>query len=82
MTTIGPFSLEEYFLNKYSKERKDRLNNSNILDEKGFIEKAKAFLEKRFKTKIFVYSEDDKDRYDPKNRAKLAIPGQPAIFIM
>ena len=68
-------------LNKYSKVRKNRLRNSNITDEKAFIEKTKTFLKKRFKTKIFVYSEDDKQRYDPKDRARLAIPGQPAIFI-
>jgi leucyl-tRNA synthetase len=68
-------------LNRYSKERKNRLKNANITNEKEFIDKTKTFLEKRFKTKVFIYLEDDKDRYDPKDRAKLAIPGQPAIYI-
>jgi hypothetical protein len=68
-------------LNKYPKERKKRLKETMISDEKEFIESAKTFLEKRFKTQVSVYEEDDKERYDPKNRATLALPGQPAIFI-
>ncbi|MCK5409768.1 MAG: class I tRNA ligase family protein, partial [Candidatus Heimdallarchaeota archaeon] len=68
-------------LNKYPKERKERIKKAMILDEKEFINSAKTFLEKRFKTKISVYTEDDSTKYDPSNRARLAIPGQPAIFI-
>jgi len=68
-------------LNKYPIDRKKRLFKTNILDEKDFIESAKDFFENRYKTKIYVYSEDDSEKYDPKQRAKLAIPGQPAIFI-
>jgi leucyl-tRNA synthetase len=68
-------------LNKFPISRKKRLAEIVISDEKDFIENAKKFLEKRFNTKISVYSEDDSKRYDPKQRAKLAIPGQPAIFI-
>ena len=68
-------------LNKFPISRKKRLAEIVISDEKDFIENAKKFLEKRFNTKISVYSEDDSKRYDPNQRAKLAIPGQPAIFI-
>jgi hypothetical protein len=39
------------------------------------------FLEERFNAKVAVYSEEDKARYDPKQRAALAIPRQPAIYI-
>ncbi|MCW3998360.1 MAG: leucine--tRNA ligase [Candidatus Bathyarchaeota archaeon] len=68
-------------LNKYPAERKKRLIEATILDEKDFIDSASKFLEKRFNTKVSVYAEEDKTRYDPKNRSGLAIPGQPAIFI-
>ena len=52
-----------------------------FLDEKDFIKNSKKFLQKRFNTKISIYSEDELSKYDPKQRASLAIPGQPAIFI-
>ncbi len=68
-------------LNKFPISRKKRLAEIVISDEKDFIENAKKFLENRFKTKISVFTEDDSKRYDPNQRAKLAIPGQPAIFI-
>ena len=68
-------------LSKMSNERKARLAKIEIADEKGFIESALGFLKERFNAKVAVYSEDDKTRFDPKQRAVLAIPGQPAIYI-
>jgi len=68
-------------LSKQPNERKERLAKIEITDERGFIESALGFLEERFNAKVAVYSEDDKTRFDPKQRAPLAIPGQPAIYI-
>ncbi|TRO54856.1 leucine--tRNA ligase [Candidatus Bathyarchaeota archaeon] len=68
-------------LSKLPNERKTRLAKIEIADEKGFIESALGFLEARFGAKVAVYSEDDKTRFDPKQRASLAIPSQPAIYI-
>jgi len=51
------------------------------LDEKTYIEKALPFLEKELSTKISVYSADDKNIYDPANKAKFATPLRPAIYI-
>ena len=68
-------------LRKLSDDRKTNLVKIEILDEKEFIRSAIGFLEKRFNTKVIVYSEEDHARFDPKQRAKLAIPGQPAIYI-
>jgi leucyl-tRNA synthetase len=68
-------------LSKLPNERKNRLAKIEIADEKGFIESALGFLEERFNAKVAVYSEDDKTRFDPKQRASLAVPGQPAIYI-
>jgi leucyl-tRNA synthetase len=68
-------------LSKFPSERKKRLASFEISNEKEFIESALDFLEERFNAKAAVYGEEDKARYDPKQRAALAIPGQPAIYI-
>jgi hypothetical protein len=68
-------------LSKLPNERKKRLANVELSSEKEFIESALDFLEERFNAKVAVYGEEDKARYDPKQRAALAIPGQPAIYI-
>jgi leucyl-tRNA synthetase len=68
-------------LSKFPSERKKRLASFEISNEEEFIESALNFLEERFNAKVAVYSEEDKARYDPKQRAALAIPRQPAIYI-
>ena len=68
-------------LNKLSRERKKRLASVDLSSEKEFVESALNFLEERFGAKVAVYDEEDSSRYDPKQRAALAIPGQPAIYI-
>ncbi len=68
-------------LSKLPDERKTRLANFEISNEKEFIESTLDFLEERFSAKVAVYGEEDKARYDPKQRAALAIPGQLAIYI-
>jgi leucyl-tRNA synthetase len=68
-------------LNKLPSERKTRLASVELSGEKEFIESALSFLEERFTAKVAVYGEEDEARYDPKRRAALAVPGQPAIYI-
>jgi hypothetical protein len=68
-------------LSKLPNERKKRLANIELSSEKEFIESALDFLKERFNAKVTVYGEEDEARYDPKRRAVLAIPGQPAIYI-
>ena len=68
-------------INKLSNDRKRRLASAELSDEKEFIKSTLAFLEERFSAKVAVYSEEDKALYDPKKRAALAVPGQPAIYI-
>ena len=68
-------------LSKMPSERKVRLAKIENAGEKEFIETALDFLGERFNAKVAVYSEEDKARFDPKQRAVLAIPGQPAIYI-
>jgi hypothetical protein len=68
-------------LSKLPSERKKRLANVELSSEKEFIASALDFLTLRFNAKVAVYGEEDKARFDPRQRAALAIPGQPAIYI-
>lgn len=68
-------------LPKFSPERKANMQKIQIANEKQILRDAKCFFKDRFNAEIAVYSEDDKERYDPKNRAFMAMPYQPAIFI-
>ena len=70
--------LEE--INKMPKERKERLVQVEWIDEAEILEAAKEFLEAEVNAKITVQKEDG-ECYDPKNRAKLAKPWRPAIYI-
>ncbi|HUJ84348.1 MAG TPA: leucine--tRNA ligase [Candidatus Acidoferrales bacterium] len=62
-------------------ERKINLSKIKGLAEKEILEGAVGFLEERFKAEVQVYVETDGERYDPKNRAIMAMPNQPAIYI-
>jgi len=66
---------------KLSGERKTNLLKIGAVNEKEIVQGAVGFLEERFNAEVDVYSEEDAGRYDPKQRAGLALPGQPAIFI-
>ena len=68
-------------LSRMPNERKTRLAKIENADEKEFLESALGFLEERFSAKVNVYGEEDQERFDPKHRAALAMPGQPAIYI-
>ncbi|KON31534.1 hypothetical protein AC478_02725, partial [miscellaneous Crenarchaeota group-1 archaeon SG8-32-3] len=68
-------------INRMPNERKEQLARIENADEKEFIENALDFLEERFNAKVNVYDEEDQERFDPKHRAALAMPSQPAIYI-
>jgi hypothetical protein len=51
------------------------------VDEKEVLDGALGFLKERYSAEVSVYSEDDQKRYDPKHRAAMAMPYQPAIYI-
>ncbi len=52
-----------------------------IPPEKKFLEDNLKTIEKKTGTKIKVFSVNDKDKYDPKEKAKRAKPGKPAIYL-
>jgi hypothetical protein len=51
------------------------------MEETSIVKDAVGFLRDRFNAEVSVYSEEEKQRYDPKGRAGMALPGQPAIYI-
>lgn len=63
------------------KETIERRLVASEINELETIFEAKSFLGKELKAKIEIYKEDDPVRSDPKDRARLAKPYRPAIFV-
>jgi leucyl-tRNA synthetase len=68
-------------INRMPQERKERLMHVGHIDEAQVLEEAKEFLKAEVNAEITVQKEDDAELYDPKNRAKMAKPWRPAIYI-
>jgi leucyl-tRNA synthetase len=62
-------------------ERRKNMLKIGTLNEKRVIEDAKGFLSERLKAEVTVYGEEDNNLYDPKQRAAMALPLRPAIYI-
>ena len=54
---------------------------TGIVDESETLEEAKNFFQKELNAEIHVCHEEDAKRHDPKQRAQLAKPYRPAIYI-
>jgi leucyl-tRNA synthetase len=68
-------------LTKLPAERKANILKIKAVDEKGIFDGAAGFLRMRFNAEVSVYGEDEQGRYDPKHRAEMAMPNQPAIYV-
>jgi len=68
-------------VNQMAVDRKMRFLEIAALDEMRTLVEAKSFLEREFGTLVSVHEERDPERHDPKNRAILAKPYRPAIYI-
>jgi len=68
-------------LNKFSVDRQASLLQIRETDEKEVVSNALEFLKNRFSSDVTVCNEESGDKYDPKQRAHMAIPTQPAIYI-
>jgi hypothetical protein len=68
-------------LTKMPTERKANILKIKAVDEKEILDGAVGLLKERFKAEVSVYSETDEKRYDPKRRAGMAMPNQPAIYV-
>ncbi len=51
------------------------------LDEEALLKSAKDFIAVETGMETEVYSADDADRFDPSNKARVAVPGRPAIYL-
>ncbi len=68
-------------LNKLPAKIKANKLQIKEIDEKTVVTEATSFLNERFSAEIAVYRENDGERYDPRKRAQMAMPNQPAIYI-
>jgi leucyl-tRNA synthetase len=68
-------------VNKMSDQRKNRQLNVGVINENEALKEAKEFFKRELNAEVSIYSEEDSKRYDPKNRAQLAKPYRPAIYI-
>jgi len=68
-------------INQMSEDRKTRLIKIGTVDEERILNEAKKFLQREFNVIVSIYGEEDPERYDPRDRARLAKPYRPAIYI-
>ena len=68
-------------ISRTSEETKRKRLQTGIVRESDTLEEAKNFFEKELNVEIYIYNEEDAERYDPKQRAQLAKPYRPAIYI-
>jgi leucyl-tRNA synthetase len=63
------------------RDLKSKIVKIGELREEQMLKEAKEFLEREFKADVYVFNEEARDFYDPKNRAQAAKPYRPAIYI-
>ena len=68
-------------LTRLANDRKANILKIKEVDEREVLKSAQRFLKDRFNAEIFVYGENEKEAYDPKHRAVMSMPNQPAIYI-
>ena len=68
-------------LTKVSSEHKLNIAKIGLTDEKTILTDTAKFLRDRFNAETIIYSEVDTQCFDPKHRATMAMPYQPAIYI-
>jgi leucyl-tRNA synthetase len=61
--------------------QEERARGSVRIDELSVLNAAKEFLKGQFGCDVSVFSADDPTRTDPKNKAKHAKPGRPAVYV-
>ncbi|MEM2937200.1 MAG: hypothetical protein QXJ63_01480, partial [Candidatus Bathyarchaeia archaeon] len=68
-------------VNRMPLEKRQRLLNIGKVDEAQALKDAENFLKNEINAEIYLYNEEDPKRHDPKNRARLAKPWRPAIYV-
>ena len=62
-------------------ESRESKANTELVDEKKILSELDTLIQKGFGVGLQVFSEDDSEKYDPKNKARTARPFKPAILI-
>ena len=68
-------------VNQMPLDRKEKIIQIKETNEAQIITEAKDFFEQELKVEVHVWKEEDRNKYDPKNRASLAKPYRPAIYM-
>ncbi|MCS7120480.1 MAG: leucine--tRNA ligase [Candidatus Bathyarchaeota archaeon] len=68
-------------INSLPQAIRERRIRAGKIDEKEIIMDAASLLRRELNTEIYVYSEDDSEKYDPKGKAGVAKPLRPAIYV-
>lgn len=68
-------------VNRTGRNKREKLLSIGTLDEAAVLREAKSFLERELNAEIQIYTEDDKQRYDPNSRSQLSRPCRPAIYV-
>jgi len=68
-------------LSKMAPDMRQSRLQAGFIDEFEALKAAENFYKKENDAEVKVYREDDGEKYDPKNRAQLAQPYRPAIYI-
>lgn len=71
--------VEEF--SKTAREVRRTKCSAGMLDEYAVLRESKEFFEKELSAEVVISSEEDKEKTDPKDRARLALPHRPAIYI-
>jgi leucyl-tRNA synthetase len=66
---------------KVPEKRRENTLKIKGSNEKKVIDEAKDFLQERFDAQIAIYDEEDTQRYDPRQKATMAMPSRPAIYV-
>jgi leucyl-tRNA synthetase len=64
-----------------SEEQSAKRKNTGQIKENQILQDALGFLSRELRSKVEVWSENAKDVYDPKGRARMAEPYRPAILV-
>ena len=68
-------------INRTPHDKRQRLLKVGTIDEIQVLKDAEDFLRAELNAEIRLYMEDSPQIYDPKNRAHIAKPWRPAIYI-
>jgi leucyl-tRNA synthetase len=68
-------------IRKMPHEQRQKRLRIKVLNESNALKDSTRFFEEELGVKVEVYSEEDGKRFDPMNRANLAQPYRPAIYI-